>query len=197
MNVRFMNSGLLLLLMFVFGLAKAQVNPDCQCIDIGKSVGDVVRVSGVKYTITVVSEDINGCVYDDCDRGACFWHWKAVAENGFSIHKNVIEGCEKATVSTYEDLESYGKAQDFKLERLYPNPVIRGENVSLSIESDGGLLQLDLYSIDGQSVRHSWFFEDGRKSQQIEINSKDLPAGTYLVRLHSGDRSSVHRLLVQ
>lgn len=197
MKVRLLSAGLFVALLLTFGLATAQAPKNCRCKGIGKKVNDKVRVSGVVYTVTVVSLDIDGCDDDDCDKGACFWHWEAVAENGFEILKNVITKCETATSDPEEAVDAYGKAREFSISGLYPNPIARGQEMRLVVNSDGGKLQLDVFSIDGKSMRRSWYFEDGRTRHEVILNTSGLAQGVYMVRLGTGAQAEMHRLVVQ
>lgn len=111
-------------------------------------------------------------------------YWRVVASNS----------CGDATSAGFGFVYSPSSLQEFSGGRsllLYPNP----SHGQLSVNMQGswqGEVQLSLFSLQGQ-VLATWIVAGGGQQQ---IDAPKLPAGTYLMRIRSGQEQKVERLVI-
>ncbi|MFM8964490.1 MAG: T9SS type A sorting domain-containing protein [Sphingomonadales bacterium] len=77
--------------------------------------------------------------------------------------------------------------------RTYPNPT--KDNTTLVFElAQSGKAQVEVYSITGRLVWNKTLqLADG--TQELSIDSADLPAGTYIVKFNSGKQSDTAKFI--
>ena len=79
---------------------------------------------------------------------------------------------------------------------LFPNPASGSVSVIFQ-PAESGRVQLDLYSINGKLVSTILSGEVEKGAQQkIKIETSNLPAGTYVTRLTTGDGISLQNLII-
>jgi hypothetical protein len=75
---------------------------------------------------------------------------------------------------------------------LYPNPA--NENVQLNFEGFSGETQLHIFDVSGRLLIQKNINEG---VNLISINTQELPAGSYLIRLGSNQNRMYRKLIVQ
>ena len=69
---------------------------------------------------------------------------------------------------------------------IYPNPV----NDKLTIEAQEAIDNIEIYNVMGALI-----YSRKDCGDKAEINTTDLPAGTYVVRLTTKDTTTIRRLV--
>ena len=77
---------------------------------------------------------------------------------------------------------------------LYPNP--SSEKVNLTVEGINGKISIDVIDLYGRVVRSAVLEADNFDNHQIMLNTQDLPAGSYLVRIYNEQQSTTKRLIL-
>lgn len=91
---------------------------------------------------------------------------------------------EETTVSGSNDI----------LDQNYPNPFTR--NTTITFGSDGGMVSIQLFDINGRVVRNIMNEQKDKGKHQVTINRGDLPPGQYFYRLINGKNQSTKKLVV-
>lgn len=98
------------------------------------------------------------------------------------------------------DEPSFGVAQLPKLDRNYPNPFNPTTTIAYEITSPG-LVQVDIYNVRGQCIRHLEDTEHVAGEYTVVWNGRDdsnreLPSGTYFYQLKVNDYTSSKKALL-
>ena len=93
-----------------------------------------------------------------------------------------LENFTKLTTSTRDD--NYTSDEIL----VYPNPVL--EYINIKLNTDGETL-IEIYSLSGQLIKSSTV----KNTNNISINASDLNTGYYLLKINTGDNSSVTKFI--
>ena len=108
--------------------------------------------------------------------------------------------CEQSSLTKTTTTQSMIEGQQFISAKtgmiLFPNPASGSVSVIFQ-PAESGRVQLDLYSINGKLVSTILSGEVEKGAQQkIKIETSNLPAGTYVTRLTTGDGISLQNLII-
>ncbi|MBI3501439.1 MAG: T9SS type A sorting domain-containing protein [Bacteroidetes bacterium] len=112
------------------------------------------------------------------DSGTCYFKFKNVSTPSNTLYQRYY--CSTLCVAGVNE-HSTGKANV----KIYPSPVMAGENFSIAISSEKntGSMTLVFYNIYGSAV------STNRVGQGINVMNLDLPAGVYSYDLISGNEN--------
>ena len=115
-----------------------------------------------------------------------FLNW---TENGIIVSENAIYSFtvtgSRNLVANLQHVEGVGEQASVGFD-LYPNPV----SDKLSIESTETIDHIEIYNITGAMV-----FSQKNCGNMVEIQTTDLPAGTYVVRMTTQSATEVRRFV--
>lgn len=167
-------------------------------------------------TLPLDQEDVaTWCARSSCTTGSTFDHilitdelFEAYEEGSANRYDELLDAIDRYTSTTSDHLPVFAQfqfAQDTGAERLpdlhfrvggiYPNPA-RGKAHIAYETSAPGRVSIHLADLLGRtrSVVEDRFESAG--SHTIDIETDDLPTGTYLIRLQAGGRSAVKPFVV-
>jgi hypothetical protein len=78
--------------------------------------------------------------------------------------------------------------------KVFPNPFNDNFNIDISTEKKAELT-IDLIDILGRLVHHSVLNTEG--SQRVPISTKDLPSGTYFLKVSDGQTHTQQKIVKQ
>jgi len=96
-------------------------------------------------------------------------------------------------VGINEPVSSVGS---FRLLQNYPNPFNPSTNIVFEIDKQS-IINLDVYNINGEKVASAASGEYAPGIYSIPFNAEGLSSGIYLVRLNSGSRNQMIKLLLE
>jgi hypothetical protein len=77
---------------------------------------------------------------------------------------------------------------------IYPNPVKAEFTVSFDLKETGDV-SINVYSLSGVLIKDGQFKNKLSGAQQVKLNASDLPEGTYIIQMVSGDQKLTKKLL--
>jgi hypothetical protein len=83
----------------------------------------------------------------------------------------------------------------FELSPVYPNPFNSATRIKFTLDGDG-LTRLALYDLQGREVVRLVDGEMTAGRHNIAFNGKKLASGIYFVRLHSGAKTAIRRMVI-
>ena len=88
----------------------------------------------------------------------------------------------------------------FALGANYPNPFNPGTTIPVSVAAGAGDVDLTIYNVLGQPVRHVWNGPLAAGEHRLTWDGRDaegqaVAAGVYLVRLHQGDQTRIRKMV--
>jgi hypothetical protein len=109
-------------------------------------------------------------VYDDAAKGENYYRLKMPGEDGKDAYSKIVN----LRLNNDRDAEA-----GLNMVKVYPNP--SSSNGRSIIESPYPITQIDVMNMAGQMIFQSKNIENNKFS----LLHQDLPAGTYLLRIHS------------
>ncbi len=157
----------------------------------GESVKDTVRLIDGCYYFKVTDSQRNGFKFWAIPDGTGSLTLRQI--NGQLIQ--VVDGDFGTDYIQYftvgHPLSADNPDRSFEL-KLYPNPA--GEQVTLQFESRGSNM-LELMDVQGRVLIRKTFDAEGQV--QHRLNTSELSAGVYLIRLQSGGAQVTRRLIIE
>ncbi|MCE2448594.1 MAG: T9SS type A sorting domain-containing protein [Candidatus Latescibacteria bacterium] len=88
----------------------------------------------------------------------------------------------------------------FALGANYPNPFNPATIIPLAVAADAGDVDLTIYNVLGQPVRHVWTGPLAAGEHRLAWDGRDaqgqpVAAGVYVVRLHQGDQTRIRKMV--
>ena len=77
---------------------------------------------------------------------------------------------------------------------IYPNPVKSEYTISFDLKETGDV-SINVYSLSGVLIKDDQFKNKLSGAQQVKLNASDLPEGTYIIQMVSGDQKLTKKLL--
>jgi len=77
---------------------------------------------------------------------------------------------------------------------IYPNPVKSEYTISFDLKVTGDV-SINVYSLSGVLIKDDQFKNKLSGAQQVKLNASDLPEGTYIIQMVSGDQKLTKKLL--
>jgi len=77
---------------------------------------------------------------------------------------------------------------------IYPNPVKAEYTISFDLKETGDV-SINVYSLSGVLIKDDQFKNKLSGAQQVKLNASDLPEGTYIIQMVSGDQKLTKKLL--
>jgi len=154
----------------------------------------------VKYDITNQAQtgnmiDVSGLVTEVSVAGGLFVHQmeqRDVPTLGGMIQNQLVFSLELSYANMLVGIQSN---EVIKLIEVYPNPATEVLNVRFRMQ-DAGHGAIGLYTIGGMKIWEEVLDENTSTGNKYEIDVSEIPAGTYFVRMQSGNNVVTKKLVV-
>ncbi len=103
----------------------------------------------------------------------------------------------KEITLVYKDyILSYLPSENANLFQVYPNPIEKGKSLKISLIDNSSQLnmKIQLFDLQGKLLKNEVI---GNTLNKVEISMQGLAAGTYLLKLQSGERSQSVKVIVK
>lgn len=158
---------------------------------IGDQTGKLRIVSDFRNAVDAATSAVDDIIfntrtseYDSPNLGGRLW---PIAANIFN--RNIPSLLIGTSLGGLRLLEA-GESSTIEMEvAFYPNPVHKSENFMVKVNRGS---EIEIYSTTGQFIRSVQV----PASVYTPIGLEKFPAGMYLLKIHSGNKSQVHRVVV-
>ena len=188
----------------VFGCV-IERDPSSDVIIIGTEYGVFTtdNISGSNTSWTSNNAEIGPIpVFDICQQ----WRpWEVGMDNGFREVNNqgAIYACTHGRgiwradnlLSIQEPIQHNERSKNISLLNIYPNPVLENTNISFELNKSNAI-SVSVYNLNGSIVKtlyNNIMFSKGYHS--LPVRTSELPIGTYLITLSSGDEQKVTKFI--
>ncbi|MBM3448246.1 MAG: T9SS type A sorting domain-containing protein [Bacteroidetes bacterium] len=100
------------------------------------------------------------------------------------------------SVGVNENTSNLGSGLDMNL-NVYPNPTMSNANLNLELSGNVNQAYAQIYALNGQMVNQIQFGQLTAGSHQISLQTENLPAGQYIVKVFAGSASGTAKLIRQ